>query len=123
MLNSFDLKSLGAIRAVDSEPRIQQAINEIYATYGDVVSVGQKAKSLTKFGRNVEVGTSFSTIWFTGQDQANETYVADNVNSIDSISSSSGSDTMQVTIEGHTMSGGCCSTQQGRWREQIVDSY
>jgi hypothetical protein len=46
------------------------------------------------------------TIWFTGQDQANETYVADNTNSIDSISSSSGSDTEIVTIEGHTMSGG-----------------
>ena len=47
-----------------------------------------------------------STIWYTGQDEDNETYVADNTNSIDTISSSNASDTEVVNVEGHTMSGG-----------------
>lgn len=84
----------------------RQAINVISSTYGDTVSIDAKQKSLLKFGINPNVGTGWSTIWYTGQDNANETYVADNTNSIDSISSSSGSDTVQITLEGHTMSGG-----------------
>lgn len=93
---------------VDSQFMVKQAINEIYSIYGDVVSVDEKAKSLTKFGRNNNVGdgVNYYTIWYTGQDQANETYPADNANTIDTISSSNSGDTMQVTIEGHIMSGG-----------------
>ena len=78
----------------------------ILSTYGDNVSIHDKEKFLYKFGANPSVGTTRATLWYTGQDQANETYVADNTNSIDTISSSSASDTEVVTIEGHTMSGG-----------------
>lgn len=94
------------VDSVDNHHDIKQAINQIYADYGDTVSVEAKAKQLLKYGINPEVGTGWSTIWYTGQDQANETYVADNTNSIDSISSSNNSDTLTMTIEGHTMSGG-----------------
>lgn len=91
----------------DMDYKIQHAINVIQSTYGDTVSVDAKNKDLRKFGRNPQVGnTGRVSIWYTGQDNANETYVADNVNSIDTISSSSGSDGLIVTVEGHTMSGG-----------------
>lgn len=77
------------------------ARKEILATYGDNVSVFQKAKSLVKFGRNNDVDTSTETVWTVGGD---ETYVT--TNAIDSISSGSGSDTSTtVTIEYHTVSG------------------
>jgi len=84
---------------------ISHAIDVIYETYGDRVSVSRKGKDLLKFGRNPSVGTTKCTIWYTGQDDSNETYVADNVNSIDRISSSSASDTEVVQIQGHTMTG------------------
>jgi hypothetical protein len=91
---------------IDSDPLIADALNRILADYGVSVSVANKAKNLLKFGRNPNVGTSAATLWFTGQDQENETYVADNVNSIDSVSSNDATDTgKQVVIEGHTMSG------------------
>lgn len=85
---------------------LNHAKDVILKTYGDVVSFSNKGKDLLKFGRNPNVGTSRSTIWYTGQDQANETYVADNVNSIDTISSSDATDTEVVQIQGHTMTGG-----------------
>lgn len=48
---------------------LTQAINEIYGTYGHIVSINQKRKRLTKFGENPNVGTSGRfTIWYTGQD-------------------------------------------------------
>lgn len=93
---------------VSSDFNIAYAEKVIEDTYGDVVSVNDKKKGLVKFGRNQNVGSASTgyTIWYTGQDRANETYVADNVNSIDSVSSGSTSDTMQVTVEGHTMANG-----------------
>lgn len=90
----------------DAEPLIAEALNRIYSDYGVRTSVRVKAKSLLKFGRNPNVGTSLATIWYTGQDDADETYAADNTNSIDTISSSDAGDTEIVTVEGHTMSGG-----------------
>lgn len=88
------------------DPYLLHAIKVIYNTYEDVVSINSKLKDLIKFGTNPSVGSSGRfTIWYNGVDQANETYVADNANLIDSISSS-GSDTQVVVVEGHTMSGG-----------------
>lgn len=87
---------------------IKYAEDRILADYGDVVSVENKAKGLLKFGRNPSVGSATTgyTIWNNGQDEENETYVAANTNSIDTISSTSASDTMEFTVEGHTESGG-----------------
>ena len=79
--------------------RLVQAEREIEATYGDRVSIDRKAKSLIKFGRSAELGTTaLETVWTVGGD---EVYVTDNT--ISYISSSSASDTQQITIEGHTV--------------------
>ena len=88
-----------------TDPWLDIAINEIYKTYGDRVSILEKGKSLLKFGTNklVTNATSGSTIMTLPSGIDHETYV--NTNSIDTISSSSGSDTEIITIEGHTISG------------------
>jgi hypothetical protein len=79
--------------------RLVQAEREIEATYGDRVSIDRKAKSLVKFGRSAELGTTaLETVWTVG---GNEVYVTSNT--ISYISSSSASDTQQITIEGHTV--------------------
>ncbi len=79
--------------------RLVQAEREIEATYGDRVSTDRKAKSLLKFGRSAELGTAgLETVWTVG---GNEVYVSDN--SISFISSSSSSDTQQISVEGHTV--------------------
>lgn len=80
---------------------IRYAINGIHADSNKWVSVDSKRKSLLKFGRQDSLGTSFETVWIQG---GQETYVASNI--IDTVSSSSGSDTGGVVyVEGHTVSG------------------
>lgn len=87
--------------------KVLQAEREILSTYGDVVSVENKAKSLLKFGRNANLGTSYETVWEYGGD---ETYAT--TNAIDTVSSSSTSDTATVMyVEGHTVSGTGASSQ------------
>lgn len=80
---------------------VRAAYHQIESTYGD--EAVYKGKTLFKFGENRGVGTSEATIMgFTGS-ETSETYVT--TNAIDSIVSSSGSNTMEVTIEGHTVTG------------------
>lgn len=87
--------------SIDNSPLIRQAINEIYALYGDVVSVQEKKKSLIKFGRNSAISSGvYSTIMNLPSGQTGETYTS--TNSIDRISSSDNTDTQVVTVEGHT---------------------
>ena len=82
--------------------RLVQAEREIEATYGDRVSVDRKAKSLLKFGKSAELGTSgLETVWTLG---GNEAYVSSNA--ISHISSSSAGDTQEIDIEGHTVDNG-----------------
>jgi len=92
-------------KTIDDEPEINYAITRIKQDFGDNVSVFRKGKSLFKFGRNTKVGNSTSgyTLWSTGTDEAHETYVS--TNAIDTLSSSSASDSETVVIEGHTISG------------------
>jgi hypothetical protein len=79
--------------------KLVQAEREIQQTYGDKVSIDRKAKSLIKFGRSAQLSTNtLETIWTVG---GNESYVTDNT--ISFVSSSSASDTQEVTIEGHTL--------------------
>lgn len=74
----------------------------IFKTYGDVVSIEKKGKTLNKFGRNLAVGNSYETIAEFQSTTANESFVTTNL--VDSIVSSSTSDTTQtITIEGHTV--------------------
>ena len=80
---------------------ITRAIKNIEADYGDVVSVDSKNKSLIKFGVNTDIDSGITeTVWEVG---GNETYPTGN--NIDIVTSTSGSDTQEVIIEGHTLSG------------------
>lgn len=84
---------------------LEKAIVDIRKNYGHEVSVYQKGKDLLKFGRSESVQTSTKTTLMTLPSGIyNETYVADNL--ITHVSSSSGSDTVEIVVEGHTISGG-----------------
>jgi hypothetical protein len=81
--------------------RLVQSEREIQSTYGDVVSIDKKAKSLIKFGKSAPLTTdSLQTVWTVG---GNEVYLSDD--GITHISSSSTSDTQEIRVEGHTISG------------------
>jgi hypothetical protein len=82
--------------------RLVQGEREVYSTYGQRVSIDAKAKSLLKFGKsgNLSTNAGLQTVWSV---DGNETYISTNL--IDSVVSSSASDTQEVTIEGHTIEG------------------
>ena len=83
---------------------IAQAERVVLSAYGDTVSVKAKGKNLAKFGTNTLVGTTYETVAQFQGTTANETFVTTNI--IDSVVSSSASDTTQtITIEGHTIDG------------------
>jgi hypothetical protein len=88
----------------NQEYLVKHAIDVIKATYGDDVSVEAKNKDLLKFGRSKQVQTTKSTLMTLPTGVYNETYVSTNI--IDTVSSSSASDTEIITVEGHTISGG-----------------
>lgn len=77
------------------------AVREIKKTYGHDVSIYRKSKTLNKFGRNTNnvSGEQFTVMDFQG-DVFNESLLSSNA--IDSIVSSSGSDTETIRVEGHT---------------------
>lgn len=106
-LNS-DYEALSS-SSIDDSPLIKEAIDRIFADYGDVVSVQEKKKSLFKFGRNrlvpnAATNASGATVMTLPTGVYHETYAASNL--ITTMSSSSASDTSQtLTIEGHTISG------------------
>ena len=79
---------------------IHLAEREAFSTYGDSISVYDKNKSLLKFGRFDTLGATYETVWSQGGD---ETYVT--TNAIDTVSSSSASDTEVLYVEGHTVVG------------------
>jgi len=83
-----------------TDPEMTRAIAQILGTYGDTVSVNEKNKSLLKFGRNDDIGTTAETVWLTGGHETLPTG-----NNIDIVTSTSASDTGDVLIEGHTISG------------------
>jgi len=86
------------------DPRIKHAIDVIYETYGDVVSMEAKNKDLLKFGRNKLCQTTKSTLMTLPTGVSNETYVSTNI--ITTISSATNTDTQSVTVEGHTIAAG-----------------
>jgi hypothetical protein len=81
---------------------IDLAQRVVFTTYGDTVSVFKKGKNLNKFGTNSAVGTAFETVAQFQGTTADETFVSTNL--IDSVVSSSTSDTTQtIRVEGHTI--------------------
>lgn len=96
-------------RQFTKDPWMEHAKQVIFADDAVNVTLEAKNKDLLKFGRNTAVSTAATgyTIWATGADNAHETYVAANTNSIDSISTSTVADTsISFTVEGHTEAGG-----------------
>lgn len=90
------------IDRIDFEPEMAYALSIIENTYGDIVSVDDKKKSLFRFGRNVDVDTSAETLMPMLGAQTEETYSA--TNNIQYVASAA-ADTVVVTVEGHTISG------------------
>jgi len=83
---------------------VGHAIREVESTYGDIVSVNAKKKSLIKFGKTLQANDGVRTTVGIFQDAVvNETLATGNT--VDSLVSTSGSDTGIVTVEGHTMDG------------------
>lgn len=83
-----------------SDPFVAQACAEILKQYGDHVSVGEKSKSLRKFGRRTLSADATATIWDTPS-EVNETYLGAGENTISTVSSSSTSDVGQdLIVEG-----------------------
>lgn len=80
---------------------ILHAIDVIEDTYGDVVSVDQKKKDLNKFGFTDQCQTTSTEIQRLPSGTYNETDIYRNL--ITTISSDNASDTIDVTIEGHTV--------------------
>jgi len=83
---------------------LSYAIDIIYSDTGDVVSEHNKHKDLLKFGSNQLIGTDKATIMTLPSGVLSETLLSSN--GITTLSSSSGSDTATVSVEGHTLSGG-----------------
>ena len=83
---------------------LEHAVHNIEAQYGHRVSIFDKSKDLVKFGHNNLVGTSLATIQHQPSGILHETYVSDNL--INTVISTSTSDTQEIVIEGHTISGG-----------------
>lgn len=92
----------------DLPGRLALAEQEIYAVYGERVSVWEKRKSLVKFGLNPSISsTQAECVWSIGGDETMLT-----TNGITHVSSSSGSDVGQIlVIEYHTISGSGADAQ------------
>ena len=78
--------------------KMAAALERIRSDYGKICYI--KPKALLKFGRNEGVGTSYEDVWQYG---GTETFPT--TNAIDKLSSSSGSDTTTIVVEGQTISG------------------
>ena len=103
-LNTSPLPVKTTSTSVDSQYEIAQAINEIYSTYGDTVSVENKKKSLLKFGARTTVGTTWETVMNAQGALTEEVLLS--TNGITTVVSSSASDTQPIVYEYHTISGG-----------------
>lgn len=100
----FDFNLNRMLKELFASMDVTQAENVVFSTYGDTVSVEQKAKNLNKFGLNVAVGTTFETIGEFQGTTANETFTS--TNTIDRVSSDDVTNNGTVLqVEGHTIDG------------------
>lgn len=101
--NKIDFSDVDVSGAL-TEFRVNEAIRNILADYGDTVSVEQKNKKLVKFGQNNGLGTTQQLVWLYAASQGIESLPTSG-NPIDTISSSNAGDNQAVIVEGHTLSG------------------
>lgn len=83
---------------------LQHALNEIYQTYGYRCEIDRK--SLHKFGRYTNLGTSEALICHNGVTPVGFGDTHASTNSLTHLVSSDNSDTQTITVEGMTISGG-----------------
>lgn len=84
----------------DIDYPLWHALKQIEADYGKTCDASLRAKTLRKFGRNRNVGTSAATIMDLPTGQTQETLPSTNVSVV--ASSTSASDTQDITLlEGH----------------------
>ena len=100
----YDVNMNRMLKELYSGMKVPHAENVVKEQYGDTVSVLAASENVGKFGRTTTaVGTSFATVGQFQDAVADETFVSTNI--IDSIVSTSGSDTQVMTIEGFTIDG------------------
>lgn len=83
------------------DTKIAHALQVARSTFGVNASVDEKAKDLLKFGSNVAVGTSETTIMTLPSGQTSETFVS--TNAITHVASTQSGDTGSLVVEGHTI--------------------
>ena len=95
---------LAPAKHADAYGPVASAIETIYKTYGDRVSVHDKGKFLNKFGRteNADDGVKTTVAKFQGT-VVNETFAT--TNSVDKFVSTSANDTGVYVVEGHYYDG------------------
>jgi hypothetical protein len=89
-------------------PTLALAVGQIYSTYGDAVSIIDKAKPLTKFGHSSEIDNSgYKTVWEGTTINDEPPLFGDPAvgNTITEVVSATGGDTQTLTVEGHTKAG------------------
>ena len=90
------------------EQRILRAIHQYHEDTGEAYSVVRKAKTLSKFGRSLNIdSTGFKTVW-AGQainDEPPKFGDPTAGNLVDSVTSANTGDDQTLRIEGHTISG------------------
>ena len=86
-----------------SDPWMDHAIEVIMSDYGVYVSAQKATKDVLKFGRSRDIETALATLMTLPDDIDNETDASTNI--ITTVVSSSGSDTGDVVLEGHTIDG------------------
>ncbi len=94
------------VDGADAMGFIELAEATILREYSDTVSALSAAKSITKFGRYEDLNTTPQTVQWLG---GNETYAT--TDAINTIVSTSASDTGSVRVQGHTLSGGLFTEQ------------
>ena len=87
------------------DPKLDLALSELIGNTGGNWSIADKRKSLIKFGRRTDLGTSKSTLWEVGPVEETKLMSSDG-NLIDRLSSSAAGDTSKsFTVEGHYFDG------------------
>jgi len=100
-MSNINLENINTLSSSLTQPLFKSAEAEILSTYGDIVSVSKKAKSLRKFGQNRNLSNGAQAmIWEQG---GIEVLPASDL--INSVVSTDPSDTQEIKIEGHTLSG------------------
>ena len=101
-MSNINLKNINAWSSIGTtQPLFQSAETEILSTYGDIVSVSKKAKSLRKFGQNRALATGVKEL--ISEQGGMEILPSSNL--INEVVSTDASDTQEIKIEGHILNG------------------